>query len=147
MKIYLAHPISGLSADVVFNYYDQTSRHLKENGIKVFSPMVAKDFLRNEIEFKPLGYQQPCTTNHALYNRDRWMVEMSDIVYANFMLADKVSIGMVMEIAWASLLRKHVVITMPENSIHSHAFVHEAANVVFNNHEDAMDYILNLISR
>jgi len=144
MNIYLAHPISGLKAVDVFNYYDDMYAKLKDVGYRVLTPMYGKDHLRCEKEFRASGYKFPCTTNHALFNRDKWMVEQADVVYANLMSAPQVSIGTMMELAWASHMRKHVIVSMPVECVHAHAFVFEAASVVYNTHEDALDYLGNI---
>lgn len=146
MKIYLVHPISGLSADDVFDYYVKTKARLQDL-YDVLTPMYGKKFLRCEKEFKAHDYKHPCTTNHAIFNRDKWMVQQSDIIYANFEKAQGISIGSMMELAWASMLGKHVVVTMPENNIHAHAFVFEAASVIYNTHEEAMIYLHNLATK
>jgi len=131
LKIYCVHPISGLSADDVFDYYDKTKDTMTKLGYDVFVPMFGKGFLRTEIEFKAYDYRTPLTTNHAIFNRDKWMVKQSDILYANFMGAKSVSIGSMMELAWGSDSDKQVVIVMEEDNVHMHAFVLEAATIVF----------------
>ena len=66
MKIYLVHPISGLTADEVFKYYQETEALLKSWGYDVLTPMYGKGLLRTELMFKDKDYTLPCTTNHAL---------------------------------------------------------------------------------
>lgn len=36
---------------------------------------------------------------------------------------------------------------MPEDNIHRHAFVLEAASVIFTNHEDAMEYLKQIAQK
>jgi len=145
MKIYLARPISGQSFEEVQDYYDQTKEYLTDMGYDVLSPMTGKQELRTELEFKAQGYDNiPVATNHAIYNRDQWMVRQSDMVYANLMSSNgRVSIGAMMEIAWAAMLGKHVIVAMEKDNIHQHAFVLEAAGTIFNNHEDVINYLVN----
>lgn len=147
MKIYLVHPISGLSADDVFGYYERTAKDLTELGYDVLTPVYAKQHLRCEKEFRATGYKSECSTNHALFTRDRWMVKQADIIYANFLLAKGVSIGSMMELAWASDSDKHVVVSMQEENIHQHAFVLEAASVIYDEHDKAMAYLKNLVQK
>ena len=147
LKIYCVHPISGLSADDVFDYYDKTKDTMTKLGYDVFVPMFGKGFLRTEIEFKAYDYRTPLTTNHAIFNRDKWMVKQSDILYANFMGAKSVSIGSMMELAWGSDSDKQVVIVMEEDNVHMHAFVLEAATIVFHSEEEAIEYLRQLVSK
>lgn len=99
LKIYMVHPISGLTADEVFNYYQTNQAILTSCGYDVLTPMYGKKQLRCEKEFKSADYTLPCTTNHAIFDRDHWMVEQADILFANLSAAKQVSIGSMMELA------------------------------------------------
>lgn len=142
-SIYLAHPISLNSTDDVFAYYDNMTRNLHENyGFTVLSPMYGKDFLRTEKSLRAEGYHNnPTTSNHAIFERDTWMVSQADIVFCDFTGSTVTSIGCCMELAIASWLRKHTIVVIPDDNIHNHSFVREAADVVFTNTEDALDYL------
>ena len=146
MRIYCCHPISGRTADEVFEYYEDMSEVLGSFGYEVLTPMHGKDVLRTETKFREADYRNPVATNHAIYNRDRWMVHQADIVYANLLGASVVSIGTMMELAWASDNRKHVVLAMEEKNVHRHAFVLEAAEVVFETTEGSLAYLKSLVS-
>jgi nucleoside 2-deoxyribosyltransferase len=145
MKIYLARPISGKSYLEVSSYYNLFRGTLDVFGYEVLCPMTAKGFLRNEKKFKASGYKNPVSTNHAIVERDCWMVQQSDVVLVDFTGADEVSIGCVMELAWASLLGKHTVIILPQENVHRHAFVLEAADIIFEYDKEALDYLKYLI--
>ena len=144
-KIYCVHPISGCSADDVFNYYEDTQKQLTVAGYDVLIPMFGKGSLRTEMKFKASDHNRgPLTTNHAIYNRDKWMVQQADILYANFTGATIVSIGSMFELAWGSLLGKQVIIVMDKENIHRHAFVLEAGTIIFETTEDAINYLTKL---
>ena len=147
LKIYCIHPISGLSADEVFDYYEGTKHELDKLGYDVYVPMFGKGFLRTEEKFKAHDYRSPLTTNHAIFNRDKWMVKQSDILYANFMDADKVSIGSMMELAWGCDNDKQVIVVMEKDNVHMHAFVLEAATIVFHSEQEAMEYLKQLVTK
>lgn len=145
MKIYLARPISGLGYEEIVNYYNQVMETLQGVGYTTLCPMTGKNYLRNEIELKAHGItMSPVSTNHAIIERDRWMVHSSDIVYVNLMGAKNVSIGCMMELAWAHELGKHSIVAMEEDNIHRHAFVIEAADIEFRSHEEAIQYLTTL---
>lgn len=145
MKIYLAGSISGMSYEVVANYFHETAYNLRLIGYHVITPMTGKSELRTDTKLKADGYHIPAATNHAIAERDRWMVEQADVVYCNLTMAQIVSIGSVMELAWAQMLGKHTVVAMQTDNIHRHAFVLEAADIVYETHEKAMDYLGELI--
>jgi len=142
MKIYIAGPISGLSYDEVESFFLTKAAALTKSGHTVLSPMLGKENLRNEIELRGYGYKGPTTTNHAIFERDKWMVTQSDAVFADLSQAKRVSIGTVFELAWASFLGKHTVVVMGE--VHRHAFVLEAADIVFKTEEEALDYLYEM---
>jgi nucleoside 2-deoxyribosyltransferase len=146
LKIYLAHPIKGLSFDQVKAYYDTVVPKLFWD-YDVFYPMIGKGYLKDETVLKAGGYQQPLSTNHAILGRDRWMVQTSDVVYVDFTGSKEVSIGCVMEMAFAKSYGKHIIATIPEGDVHNHAFVLECADVVFRTQSEAMLYLKTLAQR
>jgi len=145
MKIYLAGPISGKSADDVYNRIQTVSFRLKLFGYEVQNPMTGKGHLRTEKEFVAKDYRHPVATNHAIIERDRWMVKRSDVVFANLMDAEEKSIGTIMELAWAHDNGVHTVVAMPETGPHNHAFIIETADILFHNAEDAIQYLRLLV--
>jgi nucleoside 2-deoxyribosyltransferase len=146
MKVYLAHPISGLSYEDVVSYYEEMTKRLKNWGFEILCPMTAKGYLRTERTFKAHGYDNPVSTNHAIFERDCWMVKQSDILLCDFTDTKDASIGCCMELAWASMLGKHTVIVLPEENIHRHAFVLESSDIVFDKMDDAIYYLGYLIT-
>lgn len=146
--IYLAHPISGLSYDEVAEYYEKTQATLNcaIAGLDVLSPMTAKEYLRTEKKLRAYDYSHPISTNHHAIERDRWMVKQSSVVYVNLMHAKEVSIGCMMELAWAHDNGIYSVVSMPEDSVHRHAFVLEAADLVLDSHDAAIGYLIRLFN-
>ena|ERR1035437_2987036 len=147
LSIYCVHPISGQTADSVFEYYTRTAKTLSEYGYEVFHPMIGKNFLRTELKFKSADYRHPLTNNHAIYERDKFMVLKADVIYANFIGTKIVSMGSMFELAWASFNNKLVIVTMEEDNIHRHAFVLEAASTVFSTEAEALDYLAKLAKK
>jgi nucleoside 2-deoxyribosyltransferase len=141
-KIYLAGPISGKTGPEVVDYFKSMSETLKGIGFDVASPMTGKDSMRTELKFKAEGYGNPVSSNHAIFERDKWMVQNSNIILCNLSTAtERVSIGSMYELAWASYLGKHTIVVMGKENIHRHAFVLEAADVVFETMEEALEYL------
>ena len=139
-KIYLAHPITGLSAEKVFDYYDGISHVLEERHI-IYSPMTGKDYLRNETTMQKNYEDYPISKGHAIFERDMWMVSSADIVLCDFTGAQTVSIGCCFEMAVAAKLGKHTIVVMEDGNPHDHRFMREAADIVFSKLEDAISYI------
>lgn len=142
-KIYLARPISGCSGEEVLNWYDENVSKLIKMGFDVASPMTGKGHMRTELEFKAEGYGTAVSSNHAIYQRDKWMVVNSDIVLCYLCSSKRVSIGAMHEIAWAAFNNKHVIVVMEKDNIHRHAFVLESASIVFETMDEALTYLKN----
>lgn len=143
MKIYLAGPISGKSYDEVVTLYKEKIEIFTKMGYEILCPMTGKSYLRNELEFKEHGYNNfPVSTNHAIFERDKWMVQNSDIILADLSnCGERISIGTMMELAWASFLGKHTIIILPKENIHRHAFVLESGDIIFETLEESIEYL------
>lgn len=144
MKIYLVGPISGEAyGDVVAKIEAKRSTILDivPNSI-VYHPMTGKKALRNELAFKSVGYVGTrIATNRAIFGRDLWMIRQADVIVADFRDAKIASIGSCFELAWGHMLGKLVVVVMEDENIHQHAFVLQAADVVFDNFKDVIIYL------
>jgi nucleoside 2-deoxyribosyltransferase len=145
MKIYLAGPISGNGYWETLELFQPKIKTLEHAGYTVLHPLLGKGHLRNEVEFRAHGYGHPVSTNHAIFERDRWMVGMADIVFADLSHTKCVSIGTMFELAWASQLGKHTVLVLPDSEeYHQHCFVFEAADVHVQTVDEALKYLVEL---
>jgi nucleoside 2-deoxyribosyltransferase len=146
MKIYLVGPLTGLSYTEAFENIEKRKSRLEKAGYTVIHPLLGKEYLKDEKLLKAGGYSQPLSTNHAIFSRDKWMVQSADIVLADLTPGrSKVSVGSMFELAWASYLHKHVIVVMDEANIHNHAFVKESASSIFDNLNVALEYLEKLI--
>lgn len=140
-SIYLAGPITGLSYEDARNGWRRRFKELLGNThIKCFSPMRGKDFLAGEKSIKgnPLMYaDKAMATSKGILGRDHFDVQNCDVVVANFLGAERVSIGTCVEFGWASAYRKPVVMIVDDNNLHNHAFLHEIATYVVKTPEEA----------
>lgn len=148
MTVYISHPMSNLSFEEVMQYYLEVIWRLKEKcpDVKILYPLIGKGSLANEEKLNANGYDDnPVSNKHAIYKRDRWMVQQSDIVIVDLTDGDGVSIGCLFELAWADLLGKYTVVVKREDDMkYKHAFIDEAADAIFDNIYDAIDYIQKL---
>lgn len=79
--------------------------------------------------------------------RDRFDVTRCDLVLANFMGAEEVSIGSVGEIFWADMLRKLVIVVREESSNpHDHDMINDIADWIFHDLDEALEKTKLLIS-
>jgi hypothetical protein len=148
MKLYFARPFTNYSYTEITDYYHNNIPKLESAGYKVLCPMAVKRELKDQGD-KPigkLGYKFPETTNHAIYERDKWMVtHLCDVLLCDLSIKADAIIGCTSELIWSSFTNKHTVLVLPKDSPHYHAFLLESADIVFETLEEAIEYLINLI--
>jgi hypothetical protein len=95
-------------------------------------------------EYLDLG---PLSAPAGVLCRDHWDCFRSDIILANLLGAKAVSIGTVMEIAWAHAYRKPLVLVMEppgEGNPHDHMMVTQAAAYRVSSLEAAFQVVVAL---
>lgn len=128
--IYLAGPISGLTYKECTEWREYFYKTIDESTIKhvtCLDPMRGKTVLQQEQSIQSTGYQDILCKNRSITTRDRFDVMRSDLIVVNFLGAKRVSIGSVMEIAWADMLRKPIILIMEgSGNLHDHGMITEA---------------------
>jgi nucleoside 2-deoxyribosyltransferase len=144
--VYLAGPITGLSYD------DSTEwrQHFIDNipdGVAALSPLRGKKYLLKDEKSINHSYEDSLlATQRAIYARDRFDCTRADVVVANLLDATKVSIGTVMEIAWAADNNIPVVLIMEDSgNVHDHPMIREACAFRTNNVDDAIHVTYTLL--
>lgn len=127
MRIYLAGPISGCQFGECTDWRKEFSSMMPDS-IQCISPMRGKEFLRAqgtiEGDYPDLG---PLATSRGIMTRDFFDCTRCDIVLVNFLQSgDRVSIGTCMEIAWAYMGRKPLILVSKPDNIHNHPMISEA---------------------
>lgn len=127
MRVYLAGPISGCTYDQCTDWRARFAAELKSWGVEALSPMRGKDYL-NDGKIIDGAYDQTILSNaQAILHRDFWDCCRSDVVLVNLLGAERVSIGTVMEIAFAHARQIPVVLLMePKGNIHEHPMIQQA---------------------
>lgn len=137
-SVYLAGPISGKSYDESINWRNKVIEELNDFNVSCLSPMRCKECLK-------YGRNSVITSSRGVITRDRWDCTRCDILLVNLLGADKVSIGTVMEIAWADANRKPIILIMEEDNVHDHIMIQECAGFVVSTLEDGIDVIKSII--
>lgn len=139
LQIYLAGPITGCTYRGCTNWREAFKDMLRENmagegwnpdGVRCLSPMRAKEYLDQvgvinkdypSVDFGPLS------CSRGIMTRDFFDCTRADILVVNLLGATIVSIGTVMEIAWAYQNRTPTIVVMEkENNLHEHPMIWEA---------------------
>lgn len=147
MKVYLAGPITGLTYDGAAEWREEFAAALSDVGLTAYSPMRAKQYLRAVGEIDSGGststYKElhPLSDQAGIVARDRNDVRTADLVFVNLLGAERVSIGTVMEIAWADAYRVPVVAAIDPGGIHDHAFIRGMVGFIAHDLETAMECV------
>lgn len=129
--VYLAGPITGLNFKGATDWRDYAIAELAAEDIKGLSPMRCKDYLKDipelEATCESYGALGLLSSPRNIMTRDRFDATRCDVLLVNLLGAERVSVGTVMEIAWADLYRTPIVCAIePEGNIHEHAMIAEA---------------------
>ena len=129
-SVYLAGAITGWGYGDATNWREHVRANLNP-GIVGLSPLRAKEYLKNETAIgdsyeQMEGHDTPLSSSRGIMTRDFYDCRKCDMVMANLLGTETVSIGTVMEIAWAYALNKPLVLVLEDNNIHEHSMIREA---------------------
>lgn len=145
--VYLAGPIRGLNYDSATQWREHAQAALEMEGIDAMSPMRAKSYLKGESnaggdKLADSYSQYPLSTMKAIVTRDRKDCMGSDMVIMNLLGATTVSIGSVMEVAWADAARVPVVLVMEKTgNLHEHGMIRETCGF----HVETIDEAIRVV--
>lgn len=138
--VYLAGPIQGETYRASTDWRQYVQRHMPPE-IRTLSPMRYKEYMANLGTMPDHLDSDPLSTMKGIVTRDRMDVMRCDMVIANLAEAQRVSIGTVMEIAWADACRKPVVAIMDQNNIHYHGMIRECVGYIVPTLDQAIDIV------
>lgn len=144
-SVYLAGPISGLTFGECTDWRKHAVESLEIVGIKAWSPMRHKDYLANMGALPavlPANMKKVMSRPKGIISRDRFDCTRVDAILMNLVGAKTVSIGTMMELAWADLSRIPVVCAIEESgNVHEHSMVDEAINFRVPTLEEAIQVV------
>lgn len=140
MMVYLAGPITGVSYKACTEWREIVKDMLDED-IKTLSPMRGKQHIeqRSKNGLVAMSYEDfPLSSVKGINTRDYNDVKRADAVFVNFLGAEKVSIGTVMEIAWCRAFSIPVVCVMEKDNIHNHSMLNYACGYIVETLEEGV---------
>lgn len=144
-KVYLAGPITGTSYDECTNWRENATAILKDNGLMPYSPMRGKAYLTKEDIIKDSYDDKTMSSINGINVRDYNDVVTSGALLVNLLGAERVSIGTVMEVAWARMKQIPVVLVMENTgNVHNHGML-TYGHIRVDNIEDGLSAILQII--
>lgn len=143
--IYLAGPISGQSFEESTDWRQWVMDGL-DPRVEGLSPLREKGYLKNLGDLTGSYEEWPLSTQRGIYARDRFDCHRADLVLVNLLGAKMVSIGTVMEIAWAAQNNTPVVLIMePTGNIHNHPMLLEACPFIVHDLDEAVTLVHALL--
>lgn len=145
-RVYLAGPVTGSSYDNATTWRSDATVALKEFGVEAVSPLRGHDYLIGQASIADSFSDHALTTQRAVYVRDKFDCHRADLLIVNVLGATRVSIGTMMEVAWAAHNNTPIVLIMEdEGNIHDHSFVRESCAFRVNNLDDAIATVVAIL--
>jgi len=142
--VYLAGPITGLTYDDGQEWRDHARAVLRSYGIEAYSPLRAKEYLRDHGVLDAGGSDSSyadiaLSSSSGIVTRDRMDCTTRDLVLANLTGAERVSIGTAIECGWADAARVPIVCAMEDGNVHDHAMIRGLAGFIVPTLEEAVE--------
>lgn len=161
--IYLAGPITGLSYEAARLGWRVEFKALLPEHILALSPMRGKDYLVDEGILAGDANMYPehlMSTPSGIVCRDRNDVKNCDVMVANFLGADRASVGTAIEFGWADAFVKPIVMIIEPDGLiekkgmhafevtnpHWHGMMNEMAGYVTHTVEEAAHVCTHLLT-
>lgn len=151
--VYLYGPIAGKTFGECTDWRNWMAEQLAPHGIQAISPLRFKDYLGNlkaELSGHGREYSEMnvLSTPDAVIARDKFDVLRVDMLAGNFLDADRVSIGSMMEQAWAHQAHKPIAAAIPigPGHPHDHMFFSRTLNFPVHSLEALRDVVLAVLS-
>ena len=135
---YLGGPITGSSFDDCVDWREDFIK-LFPTEIQGLSPMRGKSYLEGLDQISD-SYDTVLSCSRGIMTRDFNDCTRADVCVFNFMNAKRISIGSIMELAWAWSLRIPTIVIMEDNgNCHDHAMLREATGFRVKSLQEAAD--------
>jgi nucleoside 2-deoxyribosyltransferase len=156
--VYLAGPITGCSFNGCTDWRKAVAQKLRPFGILGVDPMRAKDYLKNETAITGSYEDKVMSCQRGIMTRDRYDATHCDVLLVNFLGANRISIGTVMEIAWADAHRIPIICAIENDpgqeekeignkvpNVHDHPMIREAVGFRVPTLDEAVDVAIKIL--
>jgi hypothetical protein len=146
--VYLCGPITGLSYQAARYGWRKTIADMLDPSIGVLSPMRQEGHLSEvqAINHNPTN-DRTLHTQRGIVRKDKLDVRRSTIVVANFLDAKVVSQGSLIELGWADMADKDIMLIMEKDgsNVHDRFFARDLASYRVDSVEEAAHTINALL--
>jgi nucleoside 2-deoxyribosyltransferase len=138
--VYLAGPIAGQTYDSATDWRYKASKEIDSDKVECLSPMRGKSHLKGVAVLSSGGYEHNAmSTEKGINRRDFFDCTRAECLLVNFLdCGSRVSIGTVMEIAWAYQAKIPTVVVMKMNNAHVHAMINDCITYRVETMEEAV---------
>ena len=148
--VYLAGPITGLTFDECTDWRQHAVRRLASQGIKGLTPLRGKEYLNSFGKLSGHGREYAdagvLSTARAVMTRDRFDATRCDVLLVNLLGAKIISVGTVMEMAWADLRRTPIVCAIEKTgNIHEHMMIDQAIGFRLESLDEALSVVESIL--
>lgn len=143
--LFLAGPLTGLSYREALGWRKYVESRLPADII-AFSALRGKEYVADERVLKDTYPEHLLSTPQGTITRDRYDVSRCDALFVNFLKADRISIGTIMEMAWADAWRIPIILAMEKGNIHDHAFVRQVAAFIASDLDEAIQTAVDVVT-
>ena len=143
--LFLAGPLTGVSYSDALDWRKYVESKLPADGI-AFSALRGKRHVTKECVLKDAYPEHLLSTPQGTITRDRYDVSRCDALFVNFLNSDEVSIGTIMEMAWADAWRIPIILAMEARNIHDHAFVRQVAGFITADLDEAIQTAVDVVT-
>lgn len=147
MRVYLSGPISGASNEEIVDWRKRAVALLPA-GVDIYDPAASPyDVgLASDATEAPSAALARLMHGRLVVDRNKHIIQSSDVVLANFLHSERASIGSIGELFWANVFRIPIVIVRePSGNIHDHAMLNAIASVVTPSLEEGCEAVLNIL--
>ncbi|HOK20998.1 MAG TPA: hypothetical protein PLS18_02335 [Candidatus Paceibacterota bacterium] len=143
--VYTGGAISGLTYEECVGWRLYVASKMPSH-IHILSPMRGKEYLKNGKIINGSYEQHPLCSQKGILCRDHYDVCRAHLVLMNFLGAKKLSIGSIMEVAWAYAYRRPLITLMEEDNPHNHPMVREASNFILIDLDEAIKLTIAILT-
>lgn len=147
MRIYLSGPISGASRREIADWRKRAAAMLPA-GVDIYDPASSPydADLATDAPETPSAALARLMHGRLVVDRNKHIIQSSDVVLANFLHSDRASIGSIGELFWANAFRIPIVIVREQSgNVHDHAMLNAIASVVTSSLEEGCEAALSIL--
>jgi hypothetical protein len=143
--LFLAGPLTGISYGDALDWRQYVASRLPADVI-AFSALRGKGYVSKESVLRNTYPDHLLSTPQGTITRDRFDISRCDALIVNFLKADRISIGTIMEMAWADAWRKPIILAMQAGNVHDHAFVRQVAAFITDDLDEAIQTAVDVVT-